>query len=356
MNGIPNRKERMTTSLFDSSASIGCKYLPKALRVGAACMLAWCFGANGALTAASAESPAQVTVGAYLNNIQEVALKEHSYEADLYIWFRWRDEELSPAETVEMVNPTQLWGMDSRVLYDEPLLLPTGELYQVLRVQGRFSRKFFFHNYPFDRQELTVEFEDSVHETNRLVYVPDQDPVAVNPHLLLPGFHLSPPRMDVVTFAYPTTFGDPRRSEPGTYSRARLSLPIARPVLTSMLKMLLPVLCVGLGASLMLLLKTTFIDARLGIGITSLLTVVAIQLAANETMPSPDYLVLMDKIHLTAYVYVLAGLGVVLYTARQIERGEGEAAERFQRHSYYITSAVFLTIVTVLIGISLVQG
>ena len=106
----------------------------------------------------------------------------------------------------------------------------------------------------------------------------------------------------------------------------------------------------------MLLLKTTYIDARLGIGITSLLTVVAIQLAANETMPSPDYLVLMDKIHLTAYVYVLTGLGVVLYTARLVERGGVEAAQSFQRRCYWATSAAFLAIVGLLVGIALVRG
>ena len=202
---------------------------------------------NAATDKEPPSTPAVVTVGAYLNNVQELALKEHSYEADLYIWFRWRDEALSPAETVEIVNPNQLWGTVSDALYEEPLLLPTGERYQVLRVQGRFSRKFLFHNYPFDRQQLVVDFEDSVHETNRMVYVCDQNPVAINPHLLLPGFRLGTPRLDVTTFSYPTTFGDPRRSEPGTYSRAQLALPISRPLLTSVLKMLLPVLCVGLG-------------------------------------------------------------------------------------------------------------
>jgi hypothetical protein len=149
------------------------------------------------------------------------------------------------------------------------------------------------------------------------------------------------PRLAIETFTYPTAFGDVRRTEPNAYSRVRVSLPIARPTGTVSLKLLLPVLCVVLGASLMLLLKTTYVDARLGIGITSLLTVVAIQLAANETMPSVDYLVLIDKIHLAAYVYVLAGLAIVLRTARQVEAERQAAAETFQRRGYYATSAGF---------------
>ena len=106
----------------------------------------------------------------------------------------------------------------------------------------------------------------------------------------------------------------------------------------------------------MLVLKTTYIDARLGIGITSLLTVVAIQLAANETMPSPDYLVLMDKIHLVAYVYVLTGLSVVVYTARLLDRGSVAKAHVVQRRCYYLTSLSFFAIVALLVGIAIVRG
>ncbi len=69
------------------------------------------------------------------------------------------------------------------------------------------------------------------------------------------------PNLAVESFAYPTRFGDTRRTEPHKYSRVRVEIPVQRPVVTSTLKMLLPVLCVVFGASLMLRLKVTYIDA-----------------------------------------------------------------------------------------------
>jgi hypothetical protein len=300
--------------------------------------------------------PAIVTVGAFINDAQSLNLREHSYAMDVYIWFRWQDAELDPATTFENVNPNELWGQVRSAQYESPLLLPSGELYQVVRIQGRFSHKFFFNNFPYDRQQLVVEFEDSVNEVNRMVYVADKEPVAVSPRLLLPGFHVGEPRLSIESFAYPTAFGDTRLSEPNTYSRVRIEMPIRRPIFTSTLKMLLPVLCVVFGSSLMLRLKVTYIDARLGVGITSLLTVVAIQLAANETMPSVDYLVLMDKIHLAAYAYVLAGLGIVLATARNIDSQEIQAAQRFQTKGYWLSSVLFLLVITSLIVHAVIQG
>ncbi|MFN8743117.1 MAG: hypothetical protein ACK5YR_24555 [Pirellula sp.] len=301
-------------------------------------------------------SPNRVIVGVYVNDVQSLNLREHSYSMDIYVWFRWRDPSFDPTETFEVVNPNELWGHVNNLQYEQPLLLPSGELYQVLRVQGRFSRKFLFYNFPYDRQKLVVELEDSVNEVDRLVYVADEDPIAINPRLVLPGFRVGVPNLAVESFAYPTRFGDTRRTEPHKYSRVRVEIPVQRPVVTSTLKMLLPVLCVVFGASLMLRLKVTYIDARLGVGITSLLTVVAIQLAANETMPSVDYLVLMDKIHLAAYGYVLAGLGIVLVTARRLESKAIEAAQQFQRKGYWISTLLFVIVISALIVNAVVWG
>jgi hypothetical protein len=303
-------------------------------------------------TEESHSTPAIVTVGAYLNDIQSLNLREHTYAVDLYLWFRWKDENLNPAETVEMVNPSELWGHVSKPQYEAPIQLPNGEFYQVLRIQGRFAHKFVFSSFPYDLQELMVQWEDSVHEVNRMVYLPDTDPMAANPRLILPGFQIQPLQFNIERYEYPTTFGDTRRSEPHTYSRVTLSIPIRRPIWTSSLKLLLPVMCVVFGASIMLRLNVRLIDARLGIGITSLLTVVAIQLAANETLPNVDYLVLIDKIHLAAYAYVLAGLGIVLATVRTTDRDQFDEAQSFQRRGYWLTTCLFVITVAALIGFS----
>jgi hypothetical protein len=306
--------------------------------------------------ASDTHQPSEVTVGAYINDFQALNLREHSYAADVYIWFRWNDRSIEPFKTLEMLNPNELWGHVSRTVYEEPIELPTGELYQVLRVQGRFSRKFFFDNYPFDRQELTIEFEDSSLETNRLTYKLDSKPIAINPQLKLPGFHVYNPEMIVGEFAYPTTFGDTRREETHSYWRTKISVPIRRPALTTSIKLLLPVLCVVIGASIMLRLRIGYTDARIGTGITALLTVVAIQLASNDTMPNVDYLVLMDKIHLCAYAYVLVGLGIVLETTRRVDRGHADSAQHLQRIGFWILTISFISVVSLLIGWAIWEG
>ncbi|MCA8920207.1 MAG: hypothetical protein KDD82_00280 [Planctomycetes bacterium] len=303
-----------------------------------------------------ATGPEQVTVGVYVSDVMRVDLKAHSYEVNFYVWFRWRNRELSPHQTIEFVNTTDLWGLSVTPDTEEPIELPSGELYQVLRVQGLFSRKLPLYSYPFDRQTLVVDFEDTVNLTDVLVHVPDAVPVKLDPELTLPGYEIGEPALTVGPHRYPTSFGDTRFPTPGSFSRVRLEIPITRPFAAYALKLLLPVLCVVLTASLMFLLPPGRVDALVGIGITALLTVVALQITTNEELPDVAYLIFMDKVYIGAYVYIIAGLGQVVRATQLMEKDGKEQALRLQRRGLIALTGLFLAAVLALTVQAMIAG
>lgn len=272
-----------------------------------------------------------VTVGAFINDIQLLDLKNHNFTADIYIWFRWRDPSLKPAESFEYTNPFELWGHNTKPNYDKPVRLPNGEFYQVIRTHGRFSQKFILDNYPFDHQTLKIGIEDSRSEEIQVRFVPDENPISLNPKLQLPGFIIGKPTFTIVGGDYPTNFGDIRsNSGASRFSHVNIEVPIHRPMLAFTIKFLLPIVCVVFAAGLMFVFSPSYVDSRVGIGITALLTIVALQITLNEDLPEIDYLVLIDKIYLTAYLYVIAGLAVVVKTTWIIDGDPGEAARAKQ--------------------------
>lgn len=297
-----------------------------------------------------------VEVGAFLNDIQTIDLKLHSYAVDLYVWFRWKNPDIDPASSFEFTNANDSWGHVRTPNWEAPRQLPDGSLYQVVHVQGRFSRKFLLYNYPFDRQTIEVSFEDSVWPSKQLVYVEDAEGFQVNPAMVLPGYRSEAPQLEIREFHYPTRFGDTRALEPETYSRVTLRLPIHRPRDTYAIKLLLPVLCVIACASLMFMLKPTYVDARLSIGITALLTIVALQITLNADLPDVDYLVFMDKIYVGAYLFVIAGLAVVVRTTRMVEADQLAAAVRLHRRAMIGLLAVFLLAMLVMVAVALSNG
>ena len=298
---------------------------------------------------AAAGAGEQVVIGAYVNDIQALDLRTHSYAVDVYVWFRWKDEAIDPSQSIELVNGYELWGHTRTYDYpDAPRVLPSGERYQVLREQGRFSKKLLLTSYPFDSQVLIVELEEPALESDAVGFVPDTQPISLNPRLIIPGFEVGEPRLVIERHQYPTDFGDHAAGK-AHFSRIRIEIPIRRPIVTYGVKFLLPILCVVLCAALMFLFSPKYVESRAGIGITSLLTIVALQITLNEDLPEIDYLVLIDKIYLVAYLFVIGGLAVVVRTSWLIQRGEEARAARIDRLSLLLLGSGFLLINALLV-------
>ncbi len=258
---------------------------------------------------AAAPSPAddrQVLVGAYINDIQQIDFKINNYSVDLYVWFRWKNPKLDPAKTMEFMNRFATGDNVLEILYDEPQKLPDGSLYSFLRYQGYFSTKFDLETYPFDTQYLTVMMEDSISDITNEVYVPDgEHSITIDPEITLPGFRVGKPEMKITTITYPTNFGYGTNPADENYSRIVMTIPVTRPILAMSLKTFIPILLILVCASLVFFVRPSYVEARIGLGITALLTLVALQLTATSSLPDVDYVMMLDKIYLLAYVFII---------------------------------------------------
>ncbi len=295
-------------------------------------------------------APDVVRVGGLINDIQQLDLQSHSYNVDMYIWFKWKNPGINPAKSFEFQNAFELWGHITTQEYGRPVELPDGSLYQVIRNQGKFNTKLPLEDYPFDTQNLRVVLEDSSADSTQLVFAPDvEDPVSISDDLVIPGWEIGDPKLTVVDNQYDTNFGDPRYGDL-TYSRAIFELPVTRPEGTYALKLLLPLLLVALTASLALLVHPRYVEGRIGIGITALLTLVALQITSNLSLPEVDYLILLDKIYIASYAFVVLTMVLIVRNSWVDAEGDVAKAKALDRRSLmwlmiaYVVVVVFLFI------------
>ena len=262
------------------------------------------------------QAPMQVIVGAYINDIQELDFKTNSYAVDLYVWFRWKPSaDLNPGKTMEFMNR---YAPDDDVrtdLYDTPKQMPDGTLYWIVRNQGQFSTKFRLEKYPFDTQNLIVLMEDTVAGADSQVYVPDKGGgVSINPEITLPGFKVGQPVMKIANNTYPTDFGD--LTDPDdAYSRITLLIPVSRLILAMTVKTFVPIALIVVCAALVFFVRPHYVEGRIGLGITALLTLVALQLTSGASLPDVDYLMMIDKVYLLAYLFIIVALARVVWTS-----------------------------------------
>ena len=305
-----------------------------ALGAALCCLLA-------AVTASAQDSkPTEVRVGALVNDIQQLDLQSHSYNVDLYMWFKWKNPDMDPSRSFEFMNAFELWGHILTYETDKPEKLPDGTLYQVVRNQGKFNAKLPLGRYPFDEQDLVVAIEDSDFDNRDLVFVPDRRPIALSDDLTLPGWNFDEPTLEVVDNRYSTDFGDPGADDP-QFSRVVITVPVVRPYGTYSVKLFLPMLLVALTAALALSVHPRYVEGRIGIGITALLTLVALQLTTNSSLPEVEYLLLLDKLYILSYAFVVLTLAVIVRNSWVDATGDVAVASRADRRGLALLTGIY---------------
>ncbi|MBU3751509.1 MAG: hypothetical protein FGM52_13885, partial [Mycobacterium sp.] len=241
--------------------------------------------------------PEQVTVGVFVQNVQSVDLGTNSFSADFYVWLRWRNPDLDAPAGIEVQNIFENWALTKTDVYPEPRKQPDGSLVWLGRYQGNFNSPLSVSDYPFQKQTLRFVFEDGINNAAQVVYVPDKDPITVNPDITLAGYNFGVPRIDFDTHTYPTSFGDVEANpEDRTYSRVTVELPVTSPVTSGIFKTILPLLIVLIAAALGVIIPASYVDSKVNVPITALIALVAMQFGVSSTLPEVGYLPMIDLI------------------------------------------------------------
>ena len=222
----------------------------------------------------------------------------------------------------------------------------------MLRNQGKFNAKLPLGRYPFDAQDLVVAFEDSNSDSSDVVFVPDTRPIAYSDDLTLPGWKFESPSLEVLDNRYATDFGDPSAADP-SYSRVLLTVPVIRPRGPYTIKLFLPMLLVALTAALALSVHPRYVEGRIGIGITALLTLVALQLTTNSSLPEVDYLLLIDKLYILSYAFVVLTLAVIVRNSWVDATGDITRAARADRLGLAFLTATYFLVAALIATLSL---
>ena len=48
--------------------------------------------------------PDKVTVGVFINDLQDIDLSSENFTADIYLWMRWKNPAIDPSTTIESMN------------------------------------------------------------------------------------------------------------------------------------------------------------------------------------------------------------------------------------------------------------
>lgn len=294
----------------------------------------------GAAGAARAE-PAQVTVGTYINKIQDVSFPDNRYAVDFYVWFRWKPEgalkDYQPLESFELVN--------GRIENKSSAVEKTiGDLrYASVRVSAVIAETWDLKNFPFDEHRLKIHLEDSQHVAGDLVFVPDTTNSRIGDEIDLAGWSLSDFAAETGPKVYKTNYGDSSlptdaRSE---YSRFTVAMTMTRDSYGSAYKLLSTVLAATAVAFVAFMVKPTDLDPRFGLGVGALFAVAASAFVVSSSVPDSGVMTVADFIHIIAMGSIFASLLQSALALKFEVSGRLDVANRLDYWSLVIFPVVF---------------
>jgi len=305
------------------------------------------FQSYGGDKLSTGNQPAQVaTVGVLFVNITELDMSDNSFNADFYLWCRWNGS-IDPLKNIEFSNLEEEWSFSDTDLHDSAIMLKDSVYYNSFHVHGKFTHNFKLHNYPFDKQQISIKFKNSLYTDDQLVYAADTANSNFEPDIAIPGWKIEKLTFNSRKHKYTSNFGLPENRNSDTYNNLSFSLTLSRPVQYFFWKLLLPVIIVLLSSLGSTVIHPKYIDARIYAPFGALLTTVFLEQSYSSKLPDISYLILLDKVYLVVYIAILAGIFHAIYTANIVNDGSDRSIERVK---YF--DKIYVIIVTVMLLIS----
>jgi hypothetical protein len=251
------------------------------------------------LKKAGAAAPNHIKVGVYVLHIGKYEPQRATIYMDFYLLFSCKNicENLN----FEITNAN---GPNIRSIEKT-------KDHAVYRVQTELHKSDSLQNYPFDSHQVDVILEDKQMTTDKLIFDNDDSTTELDDNLNVPGFNiLSTWTTDVSNHFY----GVFER----TFSSYKFSLYLTRPMLSGLLKGILPALIIVSCAFLALFMKNEHISQRFSIATSSLIAAVVFHLNLTASLPSLGYVTYADMFMLLNYLFLFLILIEVVFTTHCI--------------------------------------
>jgi hypothetical protein len=301
--------------------------------------------------AQDAGSARRVQLGLMLVDLTEVNGAEQTISADILMTATWSDPELAgrypEARTIgldDVWHPTLLIYNQRSVsesLPREVVVQPDGTVGYAQRFTGTFSSPMDLRDFPLDSQEFYVWLVSPQRLGSPAVLTPREDMATYSvDRLSVSDWTVDPARLEEASF----------QAAPGAPLNPGIKLTFVahRKTTYYVIQVLIPLVAIVMMAYAVFWVAPTVIPTRVGVVVTTMLTLIAYRFMLANLVPRLSYLTRFDWFMLGATVIVSTTLAAMAGTAYLMSREREDLVrriDRWGRTTYPIAFAAYSLIV-----------
>ncbi len=295
--------------------------------------------------------PTVVGLTMMLQDISRFNDVEQTLTADLYVVARWRDPRLAdPTRGTGSadcpVPGKELWmpriepeNMRSRQLfYDQRFLVDAnGTITLARRLLVEVANPLDLHDFPFDRHLFRITLWPTISRTDEVVFHPLHQRLTINQHLSLLGWNVGTPTASVQE--------SNRVGRMGEFSQYDVDIELVRDWGYYAWKLGVPLFLIVLMAYTVYFIPPSGVAQQVGVGMTSMLTLIAYMLALGSSLPKISYLTRADRLFVGCSLLVFLGLLKAILTTVWVQRDAKSVIRWTDRLGRWFYPAAVLLIV-----------
>jgi hypothetical protein len=308
------------------------------------------------------KKPIKVSVGLHISNLADINQSSETFDAAGYLFYSWQDSRLryqpQPNETSRTSSLDKIWhpvmemvnfksSTNSDTLVD---ILPDGTVQAQERFARTLSSGLALQKFPFDRQSLQFVLESLKYDDRSIELIVDSPKISIGTDNFV---SLSEWQIGTIAGASGKSFFPPENQY---YSRVTVQIKVIRNFGFYVLKVMMPLLLITISSWSVFWIDPREFSTQIGIAFTNLLTVVALLLVINDTLPRVGYLTLIDGFTMICFMTILIAILVLIITHQSTAKDNPHRAHQVQYLARSIVPIMFgLSNLILFVGMNFMQ-
>jgi Neurotransmitter-gated ion-channel ligand binding domain/Neurotransmitter-gated ion-channel transmembrane region len=302
--------------------------------------------------------PIKISIGLHVSNLADIEQASEIYGMAGYLLYSWRDPRLAynpqptPARN-KVVSLEQIWHpalemvnfKSSNSSETSAEILPDGTVVAQERFSRTLSSGLDLRHFPFDQQRLQVVLESLKYGDNTVVLGADPSKISIGTDSFV---SLSEWQIGSIQGRNGKSFFPPEQQH---YSRVTIEVQVKRNFGFYLFKIMLPLLLITIASWSVFWIEPQEFSTQITIAFTNLLTVVALLLVINDSLPRVGYLTLMDGFTMLCFLTILIAILELVFTHRLQAGGNSQQALKIHHLARWIFPTFFIFANLMLSGI-----
>lgn len=282
--------------------------------------------------------PDTIKIGAYINSLYDLNLSEESFSVDLWMWYLYKNDSLDPLRTVDIINAKELNTSLDDIETKE------GIIWAAQKYKAEIKSPWNIENFPFDKQYLKLQAEESIGDTSSLVFTVDKQNSAYDSAINISGWEIVDFSINSRPRTYNTTYGDPELSGESTYPLAEIIFVIQRDGWSLFIKLFTGVYVAFLISLMVFFIDPVDVDPRFGLSVGGLFAAVGNKYIVDSILPETTIFTLVDKVHDITFAYLFFSIALSVYSLYLYKKGKERLSKKIDVFSILFLSITFIAI------------